>query len=58
MQSRKLQAGKLNISNMQTPRIITSRSYSRFPRKTRVSKRTVVFDKRVRIYGNNIKVGR
>ena len=66
MQSRKLQTGKLNISSMQTPRIITARSYDRFPRKTqfikgytaRVSKRTVVFDKLVRIYGNNIKVGR
>ena len=61
-----LQTGKLNISSMQTPRIITARSYDRFPRKTqfikgytaRVSKRTVVFDKLVRIYGNNIKVGR
>ena len=66
MQSRKLQTGKLNISSMQTPRIITTRSYGRSPRKTqfikgytaRVSKRTVVFDKLVRIYGNNIKVSR
>ena len=65
MQSKKLQTGKLNISSMQTPRIITARSYDRFPRKThfikgytaRVSKRTVVFDKLVRIYGNNIKSG-
>ena len=55
-----------NISSMQIPRIITARSYGRFPRKTqfikgytaRVSKRTVVFNKLVRIYGNNIKVGR
>ena len=66
MQSRKLQTGKLNIGSMQTPRIITAQSYGRFPRKTqfikgytiRVSKRTVVFDKLVRIYGNNMKVGR
>ena len=65
MQSRKLQTGKLNIDSMQTPRIITARSYGRFPRKAqfikrytaRVSKRTVVFYKLVRIYGNNIKVG-
>ena len=64
MQSRKLQTGKLNVS-VQTPRIITARSYGGFHRKTqfikgytaRVSKRTVVFDKLVRIYGNNIKVG-
>ena len=27
MQSRKLQTGKLNISSMQTPRIITARLY-------------------------------
>ena len=54
----------LNISSMQTPRIITTRSYGRFTRNTqfitgytaRISKRTVVFDKLVRIYGNNIKV--
>ena len=66
MQSINLQTGKLNISSMQTSRIITARSYGRFPRKTqcikgyteRVSKRTVVFDKLVRIYGNNLKVGR
>ena len=66
MQSRKLQTGKINISSMQTPRIITARSYDRFPRKPqfikeyaeRISKRTVVFDKLVRIYENNIKVGR
>ena len=66
MKTRKPQTGKLNIISMQTPRIITARSYDRFPRKTqfikgytaRVSKRMVVFDKLVRIYRNNIKVGR
>ena len=36
MQSRELQTGKLNISSMQTPRIITARSYGRFPRKTQL----------------------
>ena len=38
MQSRKLQTGKLNISSMQTPRIIIARSYDRFPRKTQFIK--------------------
>ena len=38
MQSRKLQTGKLDISSMQTPRIITARSYGRFPRKTQFIK--------------------
>ena len=33
--------------------------HGRFSRKTAwVSKRTIVFNKLVRIYGNNIKVGR
>ena len=34
----KLQTGKLNISSMQTPRIITARSYGRYPRKTQFIK--------------------
>ena len=46
--------------------LLRDHNYDRFPRKTqfiegytaRVSKRTVVFDKLVRIYGNNIRMGR
>ena len=66
MQSRKLQTGKLNLTSVVCKlleSLLRDHMVDFLERRikgytARVSVRTIVFNKLVRIYGNNIKVGR